>query len=150
MARLSLLALLALAFSGVASAAPALGGLTARDNQSFKPCGGSGTILSVNISPDPPVAGEELEVFVTASTPRPITAQDNAVVRATVSHDGQVVWSQSNNICDTASCPVQPGTYSFTYNVQLPEGVSTNEINILTNGYGPYSGPLSCFDFTPE
>jgi hypothetical protein len=93
MARLSLLALLALAFSGVASAAPALGGLSARDNQSFKPCGtwilasqcptsgtqryhhtgGSGTILSVNISPDPPVAGEELEVFVTASTFRPIT-----------------------------------------------------------------------------
>ncbi|KAF9789127.1 hypothetical protein BJ322DRAFT_1041157 [Thelephora terrestris] len=145
---LSLLAVLALAFSGVASAAPALGGLSARDNHSFKPCGGLNTILSVNISPDPPVTGEDLDIFVTAFTPVPIA--DNAVAQVIASHNGQVVGSQTVNVCDTASCPGQPGTYSFTYNVQLPEGFSPNEINILTNGCSPSYGPLFCFDFTPE
>ncbi|KAF9780903.1 hypothetical protein BJ322DRAFT_1213544 [Thelephora terrestris] len=149
MARLSLLAVLAFAFSGVASAAPALGGLSARDNQSFQPCGGPDKIVSVNISPDPPVAGADLTVVVIAYTPVPILG--DSVAQVTVIRGDETFSTQAVRICDTASCPVQSERYySFKYSVRMPEAISPNEINILNNGFYPPGEPLFCFNFTPS
>ena len=94
MVHLSLVAFLALAFSGVASAAPGLGDIRARGSRSFYTCtgtwllasrgptcgtqqyhhvaAGTNKIISVNISPDPPVPGEHFSVTVKASAPEQI------------------------------------------------------------------------------
>lgn len=94
MVHLSLVALLAIAFSGVASAAPGLGDIHARGSHSFYTCtgtwvpayrgptcgtqqyyyaaAGTNKIISVNISPDPPVPGEHFSVTVKASAPEQI------------------------------------------------------------------------------
>ncbi|KAF9780896.1 hypothetical protein BJ322DRAFT_288142 [Thelephora terrestris] len=147
MARLSLLAVLALAFSGVTSAAPSLGGLGVRDDQEFQSCGGPGTINSVDFSPDPPVASEDLTVVVNAYTPVPI--EDDSYVQVTVVRGDAKFSTEAVRICDTASCPVQPGSYySFSYSVRMPEVVYHHEITILNNGYSPTTDEaLFCFNF---
>ena len=87
MARLSLIAFLTLAFSGVAHTAVALGGIRARGWREYSFCGGTwvfaslglncgtqwychgagtSSIHAVYISPDPPVSGEKLMITVDA------------------------------------------------------------------------------------
>ncbi|KAF9786907.1 hypothetical protein BJ322DRAFT_685231 [Thelephora terrestris] len=134
---------LVLAFSAAPSAAPALGGVRVRGNQDFESFGGTNRLVSVEISPSPPVPGQRLSVTVNAFTPAEIL--DSLAARVSVGHATEPLWGELFNISDITSYPIQPGFYSFTYNIRMPEDISRNEIGVLTRGFSPTKEGLFCF-----
>ncbi|KAF9783354.1 hypothetical protein BJ322DRAFT_1110232 [Thelephora terrestris] len=149
MARLFFLAVYALAFLGVASAVPALGGVHARGGQGFTSCAaGTNNVISFDISPDKPVAGEFFSVTVKASTPKQITNQ--SYFQLVVDRGSKQLWARTVDICELLSCPIQPGTYSVTNKVYIPKGVPLNEIDVRVKGFVLLHETLFCLDFTPN
>ncbi|KAF9650515.1 hypothetical protein BDM02DRAFT_3185355 [Thelephora ganbajun] len=161
MARISLVALLAFAFSGVAFAAPpasqeivAVDDVHATASWSYSLCGDPGdivTIKSLNISPDPPKPGQQLVVTASAHTSEVI--EEGAYADVTVKLGLVKLLTKTFDLCEearnvnaTIQCPVQKGDHEIEQTVDLPKEIPPGKFSINVQGYSVNDEELLCLN----
>lgn len=75
-------------------------------------------INSVSLHPsDKVVPGQIVTLNVNYTTPALIT---EGTSKTTIRYHGFPLPPYTDSICNMARCPIQPGTHTFTYNLQYP------------------------------
>jgi len=108
-------------------------------------------IDSIELSPDPPVPGQELTVTVKALVTDVI--EEGASADVTVKLGLIKLLQKSFDICQearnanaTVSCPVEPGPYEVVQSVQLPAEIPKAKFVVLVRGFTVAEEDMLCLD----
>ncbi|KZP31260.1 hypothetical protein FIBSPDRAFT_1037711 [Athelia psychrophila] len=167
MARLSFLALFAVALAGIAQGNPVeqrslqqQGPVHTTGGWDYAVCGVASDpieIKSIEITPDPPKAGEDITVKVNAYVHRRI--EEGAIADVTVKlglikllHKQFDVCEEARNADADISCPVEVGEYSVSHTVALPKEIPPAKFKVEVRGYTVDDDDMVCLnlqvDFT--
>ncbi|EKM61177.1 uncharacterized protein PHACADRAFT_247619 [Phanerochaete carnosa HHB-10118-sp] len=157
MARLSFLALLAAVSAGFAAAGPAQETLQTSlksDKWRYEDCGDSSYpvhIKSIEISPDPPVPGQNLTVKVVGQTDTVV--EDGAYADVTVKVGPIKLLDKEFDLCEEArkaesdiSCPVEKGEHTVVQTVALPREIPHAPFIVNVRGYSVVDEPMVCLN----
>ncbi|KZV99063.1 hypothetical protein EXIGLDRAFT_641039 [Exidia glandulosa HHB12029] len=108
-------------------------------------------IQSIEISPDPPKAGENVTIIATGLVQQQLNPGAYADVTVKV---GLIKLLQKRfDICEeaetanaTVQCPVDPDTYTIVQTVELPKEVPPAKFVINVRGYTDAEDPMVCLD----
>ncbi|KIM85297.1 hypothetical protein PILCRDRAFT_817296 [Piloderma croceum F 1598] len=158
MARLSLIALLALALTGVAQGNPSSqqqlsdGRVHIFEGWEYAVCGSENDIVeikSINISPDPPKPGQNLTVNVVAYAHEVV--EEGAYVDVTVKLGLIKLLHKQFDVCEEArksdvdiQCPVEKGPYNVSQTVALPKEIPPAKFVVEIQGYTVNDEDLVC------
>ncbi|EPQ60743.1 Phosphatidylglycerol/phosphatidylinositol transfer protein [Gloeophyllum trabeum ATCC 11539] len=167
MTRLSLLATLALAFTGIALATPldvqeALvpsdGTVRISESWDYSVCGADTDaiqIKSIDVSPDPPKPGSNMTVNVKAYVQEVI--EEGAYVDVVVKMGYVKLLSKSFDICEEArkaeasvQCPVQKGDYEVEQVAELPKEIPPGKFVVNVRGYTADDDDMVCVDLNVD
>jgi len=112
----------------------------------FKPCGsGDLSITDVDISPNPPVAGQDLKISSAGALASEVTAGE---YEFDISLDGIPIHSEKGDLCKfgTIQCPIKPGSTSFIFTESLPSFVPSGSYKITVKGKQQDSKQLFCVE----
>jgi len=106
-------------------------------------------VTSIEISPDPPQKGEELNVTVSGIVKEVIEEGAYAYVKAKI---GRIeILNKEYDICDEArnsdseiQCPVPEGDYTISQTAQLPKLIPPRKYRVTVEGYTFDDAPLLC------
>ncbi|KAL2061652.1 hypothetical protein VTL71DRAFT_7029 [Oculimacula yallundae] len=96
------------------------------------------TLENVDLSPNPPKAGEPLYIKATGTLKRNITVEDNAVVDIVVKYGFIKLLSTQADLCEQVknvdlACPIEKGPITITKEVQLPKEIPPGKYNVHAN-----------------
>ncbi|KAF7966655.1 hypothetical protein HWV62_37549 [Athelia sp. TMB] len=166
MARLSFLALLAVALAGIAKANPieerglwqAQVPVHTTESWEYTDCGSPTDpilIQSIEISPDPPQPGKDLTVKVKATVSERI--EEGAYVDVTVKLGLIKLLHKQFDLCQEAreaqadvQCPVEAGDYEVSQTVALPKEIPQAKFNIDVQGYTVDDDDLMCLQLKAD
>ncbi|KAL1757585.1 ML domain-containing protein [Schizophyllum commune] len=158
--RLSLIALVAgsLALLGATSSVDAeqvrlqTGGARVEKSWSYIDCGYDGSTVnlkSIEISPDPPIPGQQLTVTVKADVREII--QDGASATVVVKVGLIKLLHRTYDICEearkansTVQCPVEKGEHTVVQTVQLPREIPRAPFKIDVDAYTHEDDDMAC------
>ncbi|KAI0348481.1 hypothetical protein BDW22DRAFT_1350698 [Trametopsis cervina] len=158
MTKLGYLALLGLAFASLSTATPFeqqdLGQAVLSDKWSWEDCGSPSDpvhIKSIDISPDPPVPGEDLTVKVIGEATS--TVEDGAYADVTVKVGVIKILQKEFDLCEEArnadadiECPVEKGTHEVVHTVTLPKEIPPAPFKVAVRGFTVDDEPLVCLN----
>ncbi|KAI0064078.1 hypothetical protein BV25DRAFT_1823586 [Artomyces pyxidatus] len=163
MARLSLLAFISLALLSV-QATPLQsqvnlvvpdGPVYANSEFSWENCGTETDgiqIQSVAISPDPPKAGANMTITVSALAQNEI--EDGAYANVVVRVGSFELPAKRFDLCEEArnanapvQCPVKEGSYQVEQTVELPKDIPKGSYNVVANAYTKDEDNLFCVKY---
>ncbi|KAJ7225426.1 ML domain-containing protein [Mycena pura] len=113
-------------------------------------------IESIELFPDPPVPGQDLEVTVKALATKRI--EDGATADVTVRLGLVKLLEKKFDMCHEArklnaavSCPVDPGTYTIVQAVALPKEIPTgkhcvSKFGVRVRGFTADNEDMMCLD----
>ncbi|KAF7966635.1 hypothetical protein HWV62_37593 [Athelia sp. TMB] len=160
MARLSFLALFAVALAGVVQANPieerglwqAQGPVHTTESWEYKDCGLASDpieIKSIEVSPDPPQPGQDLTVKVHAYVNQRI--EEGAYADVTVKlglikllHKQFDVCEEARNAEADVQCPVEVGDYTVSQTVALPKEIPRAKFVVEVKGYTAEDDDMLC------
>ncbi|KAF9785545.1 ML domain-containing protein [Thelephora terrestris] len=165
MTRLSSVALLALAFSGVVVAAPpalqevvVAGDVHTAAGWSYTDCGIATDIVTINsltVSPDPPKPGQDITVTVDATTSEVI--EEGAYADVTVKLGLIKILRKTFDLCEearnanaTVQCPVEKGHYVITQTASLPKEIPPGKFNVAVQGYTANDEDMLCVNMVVD
>jgi len=96
------------------------------------------TLEKVDLSPNPPKAGEPLLIKATGTLSRDITVEDNAVVDIVVKYGFIKLLSTQADLCEQIKnvdmeCPIKKGPITITKEVQLPKEIPPGKYSVHAN-----------------
>ncbi|PVH83325.1 putative Phosphatidylglycerol/phosphatidylinositol transfer protein [Cadophora sp. DSE1049] len=96
------------------------------------------TLEKVDLSPNPPEAGEPLLIKATGTLKRDITVEDNAVVDIVVKYGFIKLLSTQADLCEQIKnvdmeCPIKKGPITITKEVQLPKEIPPGKYSVHAN-----------------
>ncbi|CAO1618894.1 unnamed protein product [Parajaminaea phylloscopi] len=108
-------------------------------------------VQSIEVSPDPPVPGQNLTVKAKGIVKSRI--EEGSIADVTVKIGLIKLLSKQFDICEEArnndvavKCPVQPGEYEITQVVALPREIPPAKFNVHVNAIGAKDEDLTCLD----
>ncbi|EAL21061.1 hypothetical protein CNBD4370 [Cryptococcus deneoformans B-3501A] len=108
-------------------------------------------LKSIKVHPDPPVPGKNLTVTVEGDVLE--TIEEGAYVDVTVKLGLIKLLQKEFDVCDEArhanasvQCPVQPGPYTVTETVELPQEIPKAKFSVLVRGYTVDDEDMVCLD----
>ncbi|KZP01498.1 hypothetical protein CALVIDRAFT_6692 [Calocera viscosa TUFC12733] len=108
-------------------------------------------IQSIEVSPDPPVPGQNLTVAVTGTTRMPI--EDGAYADVTVKLGLIQLLKKRFDVCEeatnaniTVQCPVEPGDYHLSHTVALPREIPKAKFGVQVRGVTQDDEDMVCLD----
>ncbi|KZT56845.1 hypothetical protein CALCODRAFT_496830 [Calocera cornea HHB12733] len=108
-------------------------------------------IQSIEVSPDPPVPGQNLTVAVTGTTRMPI--EDGAYADVTVKLGLIQLLKRRFDVCEEAAnanvtiqCPVEPGDYQLSHTVALPREIPKAKFGVQVRGVTQDDEDMVCLD----
>ncbi|WWD18444.1 phosphatidylglycerol/phosphatidylinositol transfer protein [Kwoniella shandongensis] len=124
------------------------------DSWSYVDCGlatDAVQIKSIKVSPDPPVPGKNLTVYVNADVLDVI--EEGAYADVTVKLGLIKLLQKQFDVCEearnnnaTVQCPVQPGPYSVAQTVELPKEIPKAKFAVQVRGYTADEDDMLCLD----
>ncbi|KAI0067734.1 hypothetical protein BV25DRAFT_1876416 [Artomyces pyxidatus] len=163
MARLSLLALLALTYLSATRATPfesqealVLNGppVHTTEGWSWIDCGletDAIQIQSIDVSPDPPKPGQNMTVTVVAAAQGKV--EDGAYADVTVKLGLIKLLQKQFDLCEearkadtTVQCPVEEGSYTVVQTVELPKEIPQAKFAVSVRAYTKDDDDLFCVD----
>ncbi|KII93573.1 hypothetical protein PLICRDRAFT_100762 [Plicaturopsis crispa FD-325 SS-3] len=163
MARLSLLALLAVSVSGLsqvvlAQQEPLNGPVHTSDSWTYKVCGAESDVIqvkSIEVSPDPPAPGKDLTVTVKAYAQDRI--EEGAYADVTVKLGLIKLLQKQFDVCEearnanaTVQCPIEKGDYEVVQTVALPKEIPQAKFTVNVRGYTVEDEDLTCVDLAVD
>eukprot|EP01114_Cavostelium_apophysatum_P001698 TRINITY_DN11479_c0_g1_i2.p2 TRINITY_DN11479_c0_g1~~TRINITY_DN11479_c0_g1_i2.p2 ORF type:complete len:141 (-),score=15.12 TRINITY_DN11479_c0_g1_i2:89-511(-) len=97
-------------------------------------------ITTVAITPDPPVAGQNINISISGNLDEVVTG---GTIEISIDYDGTLLYKDNATLCDTLKglgdvCPLQKGplTVATSQNIPswLPTGAYTGQIILLDSG----------------
>eukprot|EP01104_Vermistella_antarctica_P020544 TRINITY_DN882_c1_g1_i1.p1 TRINITY_DN882_c1_g1~~TRINITY_DN882_c1_g1_i1.p1 ORF type:complete len:167 (-),score=39.65 TRINITY_DN882_c1_g1_i1:85-519(-) len=82
-------------------------------------------IKSIDVNPDPPVAGKEVKFNVTGEMSETV---NNGTSTVQIQYNGVTIYSQTTNLCTemkeiNSKCPIKEGPYSHVDKLSIPKSV---------------------------
>ncbi|KAF9470400.1 hypothetical protein BDN70DRAFT_821418 [Pholiota conissans] len=110
-------------------------------------------INSINVSPDPPVPGQDLTVTVSGTAEEVI--EEGAYADVTVKLGLIKILQKEFDVCEEArnanasiQCPVQPGPHTVTQTVALPKEIPKAKFIVDVAGYTANDDDMLCLKLT--
>ncbi|KAJ7600658.1 ML domain-containing protein [Mycena floridula] len=157
----SLFALVGLVSSNVVGQQVTLGAsdlTTVSDKWSWVDCGEATNpvkIKSIDVSPDPPVPGQEMTVTVNAVANELV--EEGAYANVVVKLGRIKLLSKTFDLCEegrnantTVQCPVERGEYTVSSTVDLPKEIPKAKFNVNVDGYTVNDEDLVCLVLTVD
>ncbi|CZT08243.1 related to phosphatidylglycerol/phosphatidylinositol transfer protein [Rhynchosporium agropyri] len=96
------------------------------------------TLENVDLTPNPPKAGEPLYIKASGTLKRNITENDNAVVDIVVKYGFIKLLSTQAKLCEQIKnvdmeCPIEKGPITITKEVALPKEIPPGKYNVHAN-----------------
>jgi len=168
MARFAFFLLFATVFGSVCSAALVEQQVSLQDASlksdrwNWKDCGGPSHLVHIDdiqITPDPPVKGEDMTVTVVGTAKDSIV--DGAYADVVVKVGAIKLLQQEFDVCDEAlkanasiQCPVSEGKHEVTHTVALPKEIPPAPFKVSIRGYTWDDLDMACvdidIDFRPQ
>lgn len=109
------------------------------------------TIESVDLSPNPPLAGEELVIKATGKTSQDI--EEGAYVLLQVKYGLIRLISTSADLCEQITnvdleCPIKEGDLAITKAVSLPAEIPPGKYTVSADVYTKDDEPITCLQAT--
>ncbi|KAJ7181758.1 ML domain-containing protein [Mycena crocata] len=108
-------------------------------------------IESIEVSPDPPLPGEELTVTAKGHVTERI--EEGAMAQVAVKLGLIKLLQKEFNVCQEArnananiSCPVEPGPYTVVHTVALPKEIPKAKFVVLVRGTTVAEEDMMCLD----
>ncbi|WVQ83007.1 phosphatidylglycerol/phosphatidylinositol transfer protein [Cryptococcus sp. DSM 104549] len=124
------------------------------DSWSYVDCGLATDAIqlkSIKVSPDPPVLGKNLTVQVEADVLE--TIKEGAYADVTVKLGLIKLLQKQFDVCEearnanaTVQCPVEPGPYSVSQTVELPQEIPKAKFSVQVRGYTDEDEDMLCLD----
>ncbi|KAJ5907649.1 Phosphatidylglycerol/phosphatidylinositol transfer protein [Penicillium taxi] len=104
-------------------------------------------IDSVDLSPNPPKAGEKLTIKASGTLNQAV--EEGAYVNLEVKWGVITLIKQTVNLCDQISnvdlsCPLDKGKLTFTKDVELPKQIPPGKYSVLADVYTPENTQVTC------
>jgi len=110
-------------------------------------------IQDIDVSPDPPLPGEDLTVTVIGKSTG--TIEDGAYADVAVKVGRIKLLQKEFDVCEearnanaTVQCPVEEGSYTVTHTVALPKQIPPTAFNVHIEVYDKDDEELSCLDLS--
>ncbi|PKS08828.1 hypothetical protein jhhlp_003437 [Lomentospora prolificans] len=105
------------------------------------------TIKSVDLSPNPPLAGEELVIKAVGYAAKDI--EEGAYVLLTVKYGLIKLISTTADLCEQIKnvdleCPIKEGELSITKSVDLPAEIPPGKYTVLADVFTKDDEPITC------
>lgn len=130
------------------------GPIRTMDSWSYVDCGLATDAIqlkSIKVSPDPPVPGKNLTVTVEGDVLE--TIEEGAYVDVTVKLGLIKLLQKEFDVCEEArhanasvQCPVQPGPYTVSETVELPQEIPKAKFSVMVRGYTVDDDDMLCLD----
>ncbi|KEZ41006.1 hypothetical protein SAPIO_CDS7034 [Scedosporium apiospermum] len=109
------------------------------------------TIKSVDLVPNPPLAGEELVIKAVGHASKDI--EEGAYVLLTVKYGLIKLISTTADLCEQIKnvdleCPIKEGQLSITKSVDLPAEIPPGKYTVLADVYTKDDEPITCLQAT--
>lgn len=109
------------------------------------------TIKSVDLSPNPPLAGEELVIKAVGSVSKDI--EKGAYVLLTVKYGLIKLISTTADLCEQITnvdleCPIKEGELSIIKSVDLPAEIPPGKYTVLADVFTRDNEPITCLQAT--
>jgi len=124
--------------------------LISATNIDFKNCDTNGavTVQSVDVSPDPVVSGQNLDVKASGTS---TMALSSGTIEIAASVFGVTVLKENKDLCDCMSCPVDVGEFSLNYAYALDSKVPAfKNVEIKVTGIDNSSAEIFCISFVTD
>lgn len=106
------------------------------------------TFTSVDVSPFPLVAGQDILIKASGSTTETLTA---GTVTITASAFGITVLKENKDLCQFASCPVNAGPASIAATQAIPKSVpALKDIEIKVEAVDQSNNEILCISFKAD
>lgn len=109
------------------------------------------TIDSVDLSPNPPEAGQELIITASGTVSKPIL--EGAYVNLQVKYGLIRLISTTADLCEQIGnvdleCPIEKGPLAITKSVELPNEIPPGKYTVLADVYTADDEPITCLTAT--
>lgn len=109
------------------------------------------TIKSVDLAPNPPLAGEDLIIKAVGYASKPI--EEGAYVRLQVKYGLIRLISTTADLCEQITevdmeCPIEEGDIKITKSISLPAEIPPGKYTVLADVYTKDDEPITCLEAT--
>ncbi|CAH8306518.1 unnamed protein product [Eruca vesicaria subsp. sativa] len=101
-------------------------------------------VNGVEISPDPVVSGKAATFKISGSTDEHISG---GKVVISVSYFGVHVHTETHDLCDESSCPIEPGSFLLSHSQTLPSITPPGTYTLKMTINDKNGGRLTCISF---
>ena len=132
----------------VVSAAAAFFSLS---SSSVSDCAAGKSVFQINsqgFSPEPPVAGENVTLWIDYTVPDGVTVNGGSA-KYSVTYNGIPFPASTEDLCTQITCPQVPGTYNITSTSEWPSGLS-GKIVTKIQWYDESGAELLCSQTTEK
>jgi hypothetical protein len=109
------------------------------------------TITNVDLTPNPPLAGEELVINAVGQTSKPI--EKGAYVLLQVKYGLIRLISTTADLCEQITnvdmeCPIEKGELKITKSISLPAEIPPGKYSVLADVFTKDDEPITCLEAT--
>lgn len=107
------------------------------------------TIDHINISPNPPVKGQNLTIEATGTLA--VDVEEGAYVNVEVTYGFVRLLTQTFDLCEQSeqvdmTCPIKKGPISINKEIQLPDGFPPGKYYVLARAYTKNDRLITCLE----
>ena len=133
------------------SVVKAVATLFSLSTSSVSDCAAGKSVFQINsqgFSPEPPVAGENVTLWIDYTVPEGVTV-NGGNAKYSITYNGIPFPSSSEDLCTQITCPQVPGTYNITSTSEWPSGLS-GKIVTKIQWYDESGNELLCSQTTEK